>query len=345
MKLTYTRRHILQNSLKVLCGTGLSLLAMGFTQNRCQTVAGVTRTNGDPTYTTMLPIVLNQQIPITGVSYSPYRDGQSPDTGPYPTLDEIRQDIGILSTTLLCPYHSQGAINEVRTYGSDHNFEKIPELILEQGSSVKVNAGCWLGSNLDVNETLLAALITEANQNVNVVRVTVGNETQQFGTITEQRLIEYMQRVKSQVPQRVRVTTGDTWYRWLVQPNLAAAADFIQAHIFPYWEPTAVPISGALDFVKEKYQLLVDTYPGKEVVIGETGWSSAGETRGGAVPSLQNHNRYLTEFVAWAQEARISYYLFEAFDESWKTKNEGEVGGHWGIYYSNRTRKSTCQPL
>jgi len=296
-----------------------------------------------------LPVVLNESYtsfenPVSGICYSPYRDGQNPDSGPYPSLEEISQDIDILNSTVFCPYYNQGPVNEIRTYGSDHGLEEIPRIILEKGSPLKINAGCWLGSNLRTNDQLIASLIEEANQFPNVTSVTVGNETQKFQTFPEEKLIEYINRVKSQIPQKVKVTSGDTWFAWLTHPALAAKVDFIQAHFFPYWEPNPIPVNEAVNFIKEKYSLLQRTYPDKKIVIGEAGWPSGGDARGPAVPSLQNHDQFLIEFVLWAIRERVSFYLFEAFDEKWKKKNEGEVGGYWGIYNSDRTRKSFCQP-
>lgn len=346
-----TRRELLQKSLKLFCGLGLGVLFTETKQNKNHLVSASTkRAEIQAQNSVYLPIILNEkdyypEVPINGVSYSPYRDGQDPDWGPYPSLDEIRQDIDILNSTILCPYFNQGLVNEIRTYGPDHNGEKIPQLILEKSSSIKVNAGCWLGNDLDVNERMIAALVEEAKRFPNVTAVTVGNETQQFQTLPEQRLIDYIRRVKSQIPQGVKVTTGDTWYPWLTQPNLAAESDFILAHFFPYWEPNPVPANEAVNFIKEKFHLLQSAYPSKKIIIGEAGWPSAGEARGGAIPSLQNHNLFLAEFVSWATSEGVSFYLFEAFDENWKKKYEGEVGGHWGIYNSDRTRKSYCQPL
>jgi exo-beta-1,3-glucanase (GH17 family) len=297
-----------------------------------------------------LPVVSNGVAPesdpvFAGIGYSPFRDGQNPDSGPYPTLEQIGQDLDILSSLVLCPYFNQGDVTHIRTYGADHNLEKIPQVIQEKGSPLWVNAGCWLSGNLGANETSLTALIDEANRFANVTTVTVGNETQPSPLLTEQILIEYIHRVKNQIPQEVQVTTGETWYRWLHQPNLAANVDFILAHIYPYWETPPIAVEEAVAFLAGKYHELQNAYPDKKIVIGETGWPSAGEKRMSAVPSLINHNRYLADFVSWAKQEKVSYYLFEAFDENWKKKYEGEVGAHWGIFDAERQRKTTCQPL
>lgn len=278
-----------------------------------------------------LPIIStnNNGINIKGLCYSPYRDGQDPDWGPYPTEEDIKKDIDTL----------EPIVGYLRTYGTDHNLENIPRYVLEKGSGIKVNAGCWLGSNLETNDILINNLISEVNNFSNVFSVTVGNETQQFGTISEDQLINYINRVKQTVPANISVTTGDTWYSWTQHPRLVSNVDYIFAHFFPYWEPNPVPIDSAVGFIENKYRLLQSLYPGKKVVIGEAGWPSDGQIRGEAVPSLENQRRFINEFLNWTVRNNVDFYFFDAFDENWKTKYEGEVGKHWGLYNSNRTAK------
>lgn len=285
-----------------------------------------------PPYNVHIPLIYKnyQELPpIKGLCYSPYRDGQNPNWGPYPSEGDIKADIDIMNPI----------VSHIKTYGSDHNLENIPRFVQEKGSNIKVNAGCWLGSDLAVNDSLLNNLVSEVNQSTNVISATVGNETQQFSTVAEGKLISYLNRVRQQIRSGVRVTTSDTWFAWTQHPALVGAVDYISAHFFPYWEPSPVPIEGAVSFVREKYNLLRSIYPGKKIVIGETGWPSNGATRGGAVPSLENQRRFINELVTWTNQEKVDFYLFGAFDENWKAQYEGEVGRHWGIYYSNRTPK------
>lgn len=268
--------------------------------------------------------------PIRGLCYSSYRDGQNPNWGPYPSEEEIREDLTILAS----------CTETIRTYGSDHNIENIPRYIFELGLNMKVNAGCWLGTDTTVNNTLMNNLITEANTYSNVVSVNVGNETQQFGTLSENSLISYITSAKQNIRNGVSVTTGETWYQWATRPNLASSVDYILPHFFPYWEqPNPIPIEGAVSFIRDKYNLLKSLYPNKKIVVGEIGWPSAGEIRGGAIPSLENQRRFINELLTWSNQENINLYYFEAFDEAWKKQYEDEVGEHWGIYNSDRTLK------
>ena len=73
---------------------------------------------------------------------------------------------------------------------------------------------------------------------------------------------------------------------------------------------------------------------GKEVVIGEIGWPSAG----GRATSVENERINFETTKAWVDmgnpmEIRFNAYWFEMFDEPWKTK-EGAQGPHWGLFTS-----------
>jgi glucan 1,3-beta-glucosidase len=73
-------------------------------------------------------------------------------------------------------------------------------------------------------------------------------------------------------------------------------------------------------------------FPGKTVLIGETGWPSTGRPRGANVPGRVNQARYIREFTSHAAVRGIPYNLIEAFDQPWKRAPEGTVGGYWGLF-------------
>ena len=72
--------------------------------------------------------------------------------------------------------------------------------------------------------------------------------------------------------------------------------------------------------------------PGKEIVIGEFGWPSAGRMRESARPSRSNQARAVAETLALAQRENFRVNIIEAFDQPWKRALEGTVGGYWGIF-------------
>ena len=72
-------------------------------------------------------------------------------------------------------------------------------------------------------------------------------------------------------------------------------------------------------------------FPGKEVLIGEVGWPSAGRMREGALPSPANQARVIQDVLALAAREKFHVNVIEAYDQPWKRALEGTVGGHWGL--------------
>jgi hypothetical protein len=73
-------------------------------------------------------------------------------------------------------------------------------------------------------------------------------------------------------------------------------------------------------------------FPGKEILIGETGWPSNGRMREGALPSRTNQARIVSEMLDLAKRENIRVNLIEAYDSLWKREWEGTVGGNWGLF-------------
>ena len=76
---------------------------------------------------------------------------------------------------------------------------------------------------------------------------------------------------------------------------------------------------------------VVAAFPGKDVIIGEVGWPSAGRMREGALPSPANQARVIQDVLALAKRDNVRVNVIEAFDQPWKRALEGTVGGHWGL--------------
>src|SRR4029078_6838624 len=73
------------------------------------------------------------------------------------------------------------------------------------------------------------------------------------------------------------------------------------------------------------------SFPGKEILIGETGWPSEGRMREGALPSRTNQARVVSEILGLAKQENFRVNLIEAYDQPWKRQLEGTVGGYWGL--------------
>ena len=115
-------------------------------------------------------------------------------------------------------------------------------------------------------------------------------------------------------------------------PAVVAAVDVHGANVFPYWE--GVGINDAVAILHGHWQRLLALAHGKALFISETGWPSAGSAVGGALPSPDNAARYFLEAQTWARQQGVEVFWFASRDEPWKSKYEGEVGAHWGIFDS-----------
>jgi glucan 1,3-beta-glucosidase len=130
----------------------------------------------------------------------------------------------------------------------------------------------------------------------------------------------------------VPVTYADVWEFWLRYRSLASAVDFITIHILPYWEDDPVAARDASEHVDAIRKRAVESFAGKEVVIGEVGWPSEGRMRHGALPSPSNEARVLAEVLTRGKHERFHVNIIEAFDQPWKRVLEGTVGGYWGLF-------------
>ena len=86
--------------------------------------------------------------------------------------------------------------------------------------------------------------------------------------------------------------------------------------------------AGHVDAIRKRMAV---AFPGKEILIGETGWPSAGRMREGALPSRTNQARVVSEILDLAKQEDFRVNLIEAYDQPWKRQLEGTVGGYWGL--------------
>jgi len=262
-----------------------------------------------------LPDAAHEKIECA--SYTPSHDGHTLTVAEKRAL--VASDLVILAQRFRC----------VRTYSVSPGLDDVPKVARALG--LKVMLGMWISSHGPSNDQEIARGIALANEYTDVVTsVIVGNEVLLRREQTPAQLRALIERVRAgtQVP----VTYADVWEFWLRNADLAQVASFVTVHILPYWEDHPIGIEHALDHVQSIYRKVQAAFPDKRVVIGETGWPSAGRPRLEATPSLVNEARFIREFVAYAEREKIPYNIIEAFDQPWKRVQEGTVGGHWGLY-------------
>ncbi|WP_207460429.1 glycosyl hydrolase family 17 protein [Azospirillum sp. SYSU D00513] len=276
----------------------------------------------------------NQPVPLEAppggklksVSFAPFRDGQSPLTYDIPTPQQVEEDIVAIAPQ----------VAGIRTYSSVDGLDVAPELARKHG--MQVTMGAWLSPTPAQNEREIAALIDLANRYPDVItRVIVGNEVLLRRDLNVDQLIGYIDRVKAAVKQPV--SYADVWEWWIKYPQVADHVDLLTIHLLPYWEDVPASVEDSTERIRKSYRIIAERFPGKPILVGETGWPTAGRSRGAAETGLVEKARFVNSFIRLAEQEGFDYNIIEAFDQGWKAKLEGTVGGHWGLYDSDRNAK------
>ena len=272
------------------------------------------------------------------IAYSGYRAGQHPDTGPYPTQDQVLQDLRIVEKNW----------KFIRLYGADQHSEDVLQTIRREKVGLKVMLGVWLDGKpekLNSNVLQIVRAIRLANEYPDIVAaVNVGNEALVSWSdhrLTEDRMLAYFAEVKNAV--HCPVTVADDYLYWRdPSAKLAAAVDFITLHTYPAWG--GEDIDTAMASTIRVYEMIRAAHPGKTIVIGEAGWPTFTDNPKNApgAGSEAKQLRYLRDLDAWAQSAGVTVFVFEAFDESWKGTG---TEGHWGVFDEARQPKAAMRAL
>ncbi|HEX7924249.1 MAG TPA: beta-(1-6) glucans synthase [Bradyrhizobium sp.] len=255
------------------------------------------------------------------VSYTPFRGAQTPlDPTTQIPVEQIEQDLADLAKVTDC----------VRTYSIENGLDQVPGVAAKVG--LKVMQGIWLSSNRFKNLQQIAIAVRLAKEYPGVVTsLIVGNEVLLRGEMTATDLAGNIRAVKA-AAGNLPVTYADVWEYWLKNREIYDAVDFVTIHILPYWEDVPVKAKYAAAHVDDIRKRMAVTFPGKEILIGETGWPSAGRMREGALPSRTNQARVVSEILDLAKREGFRVNLIEAYDQPWKRKLEGTVGGNWGLF-------------
>lgn len=293
------------------------------------------------------------------ICYSGYREGQSPDTQTYPSVDEIREDLHILKKHW----------RYLRLYDCTQHAERVLQVIREDQLDFQVMLGAYLGPEMNnfgcpwggtyteehleasklANAAELDRLIALANSHKEIVfSVAVGNEATVDWTdhfVPVNHMIDYVRQVKQAVSQPV--TFCENYIPWQHKlRDLVPEVDFISVHTYPVWEYKHV--HEALAYTKENVESVARLYPGKPIIITEAGWATNSNGRG-----IQPHNSsqelqaiYYQDLMDWSQDSGIMIFVFEAFDEPWKgSPDPMEPEKHWGLFTVDRQSKQVMKTL
>jgi GPH family glycoside/pentoside/hexuronide:cation symporter len=264
--------------------------------------------------------ILNEGL--HGLCFSPYVEGQM--AGDILSANQIKRRLDLIAP------HTKW----IRTFSCTEGNELIPEIA--HNLKLKTVVGAWISADKERNEREIEKLISLAKAGL-VDIAAVGNEVLHREEMAEQELIGYIKRVRAALPDSIPVGYVDAYYQFLNRPTLVDACDVILANCYPFWE--GADNDFALNYLDRMLELTQLSANGKKVIIAETGWPSKGENIEDAAPSNLNAMKYFIAVQDWATNHEIELFYFSSFDESWKIKQEGEVGAGWGIWDKNEKLK------
>lgn len=251
---------------------------------------------------------------IHGISFSAYLENQSP--GSIISEEQIEARMKIIK-----PY-----VKWVRSFSCVDGNEHIPRIAHKYG--LKTIVGAWLGDDKEKNDEEIESVIKLAKDGYTDI-IAVGNEVLLRGDLSEDEIIQYIQKVKMEVPD-IPVGYVDAYFEFVNHPRLCNLCDVILANCYPFWE--GYPIEHSLAYLKNMYYQAVSAAKGKKVIISETGWPNVGTPDRNAVPSYENALTYFINTFMWANQENVDVIYFSSFDETWKIEKEGDVGAYWGLW-------------
>jgi len=296
------------------------------------------------------------------VCYSGFRTGQHPDRGNgaiNPSYEEILEDLQILQ--------EQTPFRLFRLYDCEENSQMVLEVIREHNLDFKVMLGIWLRAELSAHETCewltepIPQEILDENKKLNaleiakgielaneykdiVVAINVGNEILvdwNDHMVSLDSAIAYVQKVQQAIDQPVTVADNYKWWA-LHGSELADVVDFVAIHVYPVWEEK--DIDEGMSYTIENVKEVMDSLPGKQIVIAEAGWATTASEFGPRA-SEEKQLQYTKELMDWSKQNNITTFIFEAFDEDWKGDPNDPMGAekHWGLYTVDRQPKKAIE--
>lgn len=263
-----------------------------------------------------LPVERRSVYGLHGVDYT----GKNAD-GSCHTASEVTANVKSMKSY---------GITRIRTYAQECNL--LPNLlnaISSIGGDMEVLAAVWIdGSSNDASE--ISSLKSTLHSKYDISPITgilVGNEVLFNNLMSSSQLITKIKAVKAIAGG---IPVGSAEVDSTYPSDLTAASDFVGVNLHPYY--ASVSIQDALSSIETRYQNVVKSAKGKQVLITETGWPSAGGQVGEAVPSLANEKAY----AAALAKSSLPYYFFEWEDSVWKGSGSE---AHFGLMTQNNKPK------
>lgn len=252
---------------------------------------------------------------VKGITYSPYAAD-----GTCKSASTVKSEVQALS-----------GYEIIRLYGVDCN--QVENVLAGMTSQQKLFAGIYFMDKISEGVTTLAAAVKAANGWSQVHTVSIGNELVNAGTATVSQIQQYVNEGRSALKAAGYtgpVVSVDTFIAIYNNKGLCDVSDYIAANAHAYFDGGVVA-ANAGTWVAEQYQGLINTCPGKEVIIVESGWPTQGDTFKLAVPGTTQQTAALNDI---ADKVSEHVFYFNAYNDLWKDPGSLNCEKYWGIYSS-----------
>jgi exo-beta-1,3-glucanase (GH17 family) len=263
--------------------------------------------------------------------------------------DQVAEDMRIIGSMT----------RRVRTYSAQPCLAgtiQILESARTQGMTVQL--GLWLSNNNASDNQEMGSLRALIRDYSDVIyEVSVSNEFLFVGGGSPETLLARVKEAKSIVAaegKKSPVGFAEVWGTLMMvdknQPvihnisSIVKEADFLGFQVHPWWAGVDVMSTnqgvGSINSAK----LISNKWGGKRVIVSETGFPSAGQVNGGALPSHDGQNKYISEVEIAGRSSGTAVFIFEPFDGEWKKRwqpSDTDVDYHFGTPYTcNRQPKA-----
>lgn len=252
-----------------------------------------------------------------GIAYAPYQSG-----GGCKSQDEVNADLAKFK-----------GFDIVRIYGVDCN-QVTTVLSAARSVGMKVFLGITNINNVSGD---LANMISQVNGDwSDVDTVAIGNEVVNQGLSSAADVVSALGTARGILKgagYTGSIVTVDTFNAIIDNPELCQNSDYCAANCHAFFDPST-SAEGAGDFVYKQAQAVGQAAGGKNVVITESGWPSAGSCNGAACPGAQPQQQALSSLKS---KFTANIFLFTAFNDCWKAPGQYGVEQHWGMLGEGNT--------
>ncbi|OQR97977.1 glycoside hydrolase [Achlya hypogyna] len=221
--------------------------------------------------------------------------------------------------------------NSVRTYQTYlwNPTRNVIDAAADNG--LTIYPGIWLRDGMDYNQEV-QAVIDGCKRHPNTVKaVFVGNEDLANGW-DQWRVLQKVNDVRGRLRAAgINVPVGSVQIDgdWLQARDLANGCDILGVNIYAFFGAAPVSWQNPIEDLKYRWNQMVQKFPGKTVMLTETGWPHGGGNNGAHISNPGNAIDYFFKVQSWANAGNGGpdpmYFMYH------DNRKKGGYEGHFGL--------------